>query len=370
MPVEIKEFSGNFTDVMYISELRGGFPDVPIYSDIDYAGLIAGDDSPVFLTLPIGKAGTTSGNGRHYDEAWMQEFERQTVADRPVGLMGHLSDVQRLTEFPPEAIHWVGTRREGDLLWGKGYVPPGEARKRIHRYKAQGRKLATSIDAHCDGIWDDKLAAYRMKADTLKLGQIDIAPVDRSGIPALAMLPNITTEMSDNQPGQPPQETYDMTDKLTIIREMTPEDARLLPKPVRDAVIGDIRPAPEVATVATVRELLGLAADADPVAAITEMRRVQGEQAKTAVAGKITELVSAGIKAEAMRPLITELVTGRNPATVADAETAYNTVVASESVKAMLAAHVQTVMGPPQRQPVQPQQGANKYFNIPTQAEA
>lgn len=370
MPNEVKEFSGNFTDVMYISELRGGFPDVPIYSDIDYAGLIFGDDSPVFLTLPIGKAGTTSGNGRHYDEAWLQEFERQILTTRPVGLMGHLTDLQRATEMPPEAIHWVGVRREGDLLWGKGYVPPGEARKRIQRYKAQGKKIATSIDAHCDGIWDDKLSAYRMKPETLKLAQIDIAPADRAGIPSLAMLPHFTTEMQDIQAPTVEQETYDMSDKLTIIREMTADDARLLPKPVRDAITGDIRPAPEVAQVTAIREALGLEGNADPVQAITEMRRVQGEQAKATVTGKITELVNAGIKAEAMRPLVTELITARNPATVADAETAYNTVANSDSVKAMLAAHLQNTMGPPQRTPVQPQQGQNKYFVIPTQAEA
>lgn len=370
MPADIKEFSGNFTDVMYISELRGGFPDVAIYGDVDYAGLIAGDDSPVFLTLPIGKAGTTSGNGRHYDEAWLQEFERQILATRPVGLMGHLTDQQRATEMPPEAIHWVGVRREGDLLWGKGYVPPGEARKRIQRYKAQGKKIATSIDAFCDGIWDDKLAAFRMKPETLKLAQIDIAPADRAGMPYLAALPHITTEMSDNQPGQQPQETYDMTDKLTIIREMTPDDARLLPKPVRDAVIGTIQPAPEVAQVTAIREALGLEGNADPVQAITEMRRVQADQAKATVTGKITELVNAGIKAEAMRPLVTELVTARNPQTVQDAETAYQAVADSASVKAMLAAHVVTTMGPRQATPMQGQQGQAKYFQIPAQAEA
>lgn len=161
-----------------------------------------------------------------------------------------------------------------------------------------------------------------------------------------------------------------MTDKLTVIREMTPDDARLLPKPVRDAIIGEIRPAPEVAQVTAIREALGLEGTADPVAAITEMRRVQAEQAKATVTGKITELISAGIKAEAMRPLITELVTARNPQTVADAEAAYNTVANSDSVKAMLAAHVVTTMGPRQATPVQPQQGQARYFNIPTQAEA
>lgn len=366
---DIKEISGAFTDVMIISELRGGFPDVPIASDVDYASLIAGDDSPVFLTMPIGKAGATSGNNRHYDEAWLQEFERQTLEIKPVGLMGHLNEQQRATEFPPEAIHWVGALRQGDTLWGKGYVPPGDARRRIQRYKAQGKKIATSIDAFCDGVWDDKLAAYRMKPETLRLAQIDIAPADRAGIPALAALPHITSEMSDNQPAQSGQEQTSMSDKLQLIRELTAEDARLLPKPVRDAVIGEIRPAPEVAQVAAIRETLGLDANADPVAVITEMRRVQADQAKTAVTNKITELIVNGVKVETMRPLVTELVNARNPQTIQDVEAAYNAVIASDAVKTMLAAHVQTTMGPPQTLPVASQQGQNRYFTIPTKPE-
>jgi hypothetical protein len=363
MPNEVKELSGNFTAVMIISELRGGFPDVPIAGDVDYAALIAGDDKPVFLTLPIGKAGVTSGNSRHYDELWLQEFERQTLAIKPVGLMGHLSEQQRSTEFPPEAIHWVGVLRQGDTLWGKGYVPPGQARERIQRYKAQGKKIATSIDAFCDGIWDDKLAAYRMKADTLKLAQIDIAPADRAGIPALASLPHITREIATEPPVQG-QEFTEM-DKLQLIRELTVDDARLLPKPVRDAVIGTTRTAPEIAQVMQIREVLGLDANADPVAAIREIQRLQGEQHKATVTGKITELVTAGIKAEAMRPVVTELVVARNPQTVDAAQVAYDAVVATDAVKAMLAAHVQTVMGPRQSTPVQGQQGQPKYFVIP-----
>lgn len=365
----VKEFSGNFTDVVAVTELRGSYPNVPIASDVDYAGLIAGDAEPMFLTLPIGKVNAKSGNGRYYDEAWVKELERQALANKPIGLMGHLSPDERASAFPTEAIHWVGVAREQDLLWGKGYVPVGPVRDRIKRYKAQGKAIATSIDAFAEGVWEDGLGAYRMNAQSLRLNQIDLAPADRAGIPALASVPIVTTEMQDNQPGQPPQEFTEM-DKIQLIRELTPDDARLLPRPVRDAVIGEIRPAPEVATVQAIRETLGIDANADPVAAITEMRRVQDEQRKATVTGKITELVSAGIKAEAMRPLITELITARNPATVADAESAYNTVVNSDSVKAMLAAHVVNTMGPAQGTPVQGQQGQNKYFKIPAQAEA
>src|SRR5690606_27672453 len=145
---------------------------VPIAADVDYAALIAGDDAPVFLTLPIGKAGATSGNKRHYDDAFVQELERQTLANKPIGLMGHLTEQERATAFPAEAVHWVGAIRDGDTLWGKAYVVPGAVRDRIQRYKAQGKAIATSIDAFAEGIYDESLKAMRMVAKSLRLNQI------------------------------------------------------------------------------------------------------------------------------------------------------------------------------------------------------
>jgi hypothetical protein len=359
----VKEIRGQFSDITVISELRGAYPNVPIAADVDYAALIAGDDSPIFLTIPIGKANVTSGNKRHYDEAWLQELEKQTLATKPIGLMGHLSEAQRATEFPMEAIHWVGAVREQDTLWGKGYIPPGPIRDRIRRYKAQGKSIATSIDATADGVWSDSLGAYHMQANTLKLAQIDIAPADRAGIPALANVPVLTSEMAPaNQKEEPKMAEKS---KLEYINEMTAEDARLLPDPVRAAVLATVATPVEVATVATIREALGLDPKADVVSAITEMRRVQAEQAKAAVTSRITELVTAGIKIEDVRPLVTELITARNPQTVQAAEDAYKAVVALDSVAKVLATHVQETMGPPQRRPVQSQTGKATYFNIP-----
>lgn len=367
---EVKEIKGQFADVMVISELRGAYPNVPIAVDVDYAALIAGDAEPTFLTIPIGKANVKSGNNRYYDEAWLQELYRQTLDLKPVGIMGHLSAKQRETEFPPEAVHWVGAVIEQGTLWGKGYVPPGEARDRIKRYKAQGKSIATSIDmGYAEGTWDESLKAYRMDHKTMRLAQIDIAPTDRAGIPELARVPMFTAEMVAEEPATKnvfvEQERNPAMDKLTVITEMTAEDARLLPEPVRQAVIATVATPPEVATVATVRELLGLDAKADVAGAVAEMKRVQAEQAKAAVTSRITELVTDGIKIETVRPLVTELVTARNPQTVAEAETAYKAVSELESVKALLQARVVETMGPRQRTPVQGQNRQNKYFSIP-----
>lgn|GEM_PF-1862707 len=367
MPAEIKEISGQFTDIVAIAELRGSYPNVPILPDIDYAALVAGDPDPLFVTLPVGRANVTSGNKRFYDEAWLQELERQIVEQRPIGLMGHLSDAQRATEFPQESLHWVGALAVDDVLWGKAYLAPnGPAKERLKKYKASGKSIATSIDAMASGAWDESLGAYRMDAKTLKLGQIDLAPADRAGVASLARVPVLTTEMTIPPIVEPVEIQKESTmDKLQVINEMTADDARLLPEPVRQAVIATVTTPPEVATVATVRELLGLDAKADVAGAIAEMKRVQAEQAKAAVTNRITELVNDGIKIETVRPLVTELVTARNPQTVAEVDAAYKAVSELESVKALLQARVVETMGPRQRTPVQGQNRQNKYFSIP-----
>lgn len=371
------EFRGNFTDVVAVQELRGGYPEIPIAEGIDYSALIAGDADPMFVSLPIGKANVVSGNKRFYDEAWLQELERQVVSNRPVGLMGHLPADQRGWAMPPESLHWVGAARDSDgTLWGKAYVVPGETRQRLARYKAQGKSIATSIDAIAEGTWDENIKAYRMKADTLRLGQIDLAPTDRAGIPALAAVPIVTTEMDSRDEEPEPEQENDMPEKgkLDYINEMTAEDARLLPEPVRQAIVESVPTAPEVAQVAQIRELLGLDDKADVVQTVTEMRRTQDEQRKAAVQARITELAAdpeKGVKLEAVRGLVVELVTARNPATIQEAETVYSQVVESNAVKAALKSHVVETMGPRQGAGSLPAQNGKqgRYFTIPADKE-
>jgi hypothetical protein len=368
----VKEFRGMFSDVLVVTELRGSYPNVPISSDVDYDGLIAEDTragtQPVFLTVPIGKVGVTSGNRRHYDEAFVTELERQTLANKPVGLMGHLSETERATAFPAEAVHWVGAIRDGDTLWGKAYVVPGAVRDRIQRYKAQGKAIATSIDAFAEGIYDETLKAMRMVAKTLRLNQIDIAPADRAGIPDLAAVPFLTTEMDAASETEKQQESKKMPDKLEIIQELKREDARLLPDEVRAAILESVQTPPEVATVQEIRAALGVDDKADLTQVIREMRQKEAEQAKAAVTNRITELVTEGVKVESVRGLVTELVNARNPQTADEAATAYQQVIEMQSVKDTLAATVQRTMGPRQTTPVAPQTGKAKYFQIPQEA--
>lgn len=357
----MKTVNGNFNDVMIVWELRGSYPDISTFEGIDIAELTKGDDSPVFLTLPIGEVNSKSGNGRYYDDKWLAELERQVKANRPIGIMGHLREEDLGTQFPTEAIHWVGTQRVNEILWGKGYVPPGEARERVRRYKATNKNLATSIFAKAQGVWDAGVNAYRMAADSMQLHQIDIGPADRVGIPSLARVPVLTAEMqteSEEIEGESPM------DKLTVINEMTAEDARLLPKTVQDAIIATVPAAPEIGLVSELCAALGTEPD-KLTALITEMQAKQQADAKTAVDNHITQLVNDGIKIETVRGIVTELVTSRHPATIDEAATAYGAVVEMESVKQLLATAVKAEMGPNHQTPAQPANGQSKYFAIP-----
>lgn len=370
MPQELS-VAGAFSDVMVITELRGSYPNVPLAADVDFAALTAGDANPTFLTLPIGKVGVTSRNKRHYDAAFVNELERQTLALKPVGLMGHLPEDQRAWAMPPEALHWVGAMQFGEFLWGKAYVVPGEVRERINRYRAQGKSLATSIDAHADGAWDESLGAYRMEAKTLRLGQIDIAPADRAGIPDLAAVPLLTSEME--QPGDEAEQEPAM-DKLQMIRELTAEDAVYLPPAVREEVMKGATPAPEIALVQEIRSALGVESDADLRASVSALVTERADIQKAAIKTRIIELATPdptrqddkAIKVDSVRAVVVEMVNARHPSTVQEAESFYNEVAASQLVGDLLKTTLSKQMGPNQRVPVPSQSETAKYFPIPS----
>jgi hypothetical protein len=364
MHINVKEIAGAFQDTLVISELRGAYPNVPYASDVDYTALIAGESDPMFITLPIAKVNAKSGNGRYYDEAFVMELMKQTLANKPIGLMGHMTEAERATAFKPEAVHWVGAVRDGDMIWGKGLVV-GEAKARIARYKASGKSIATSIDAHADGIWDESLKAYRMRADTLRLSQIDLAPSDRAGIGDLARVPMITTELTQDTIEEVEEPEMD---KLDVLNALTAEDARLLPKVVRDAILADLRPPMEVEQMQKVQAALGLDAEADVVNVVTEMVTAREQQRVAAIESRITELATAGIKVDHVREVVVDLVKLNKPTSIKEVEDAYKKVSESPSITELLKTSVQEQMGPPQRTPVTAQAGTAKYFSIPKEA--
>jgi hypothetical protein len=353
-------FSGIFQDTLLIAEFKGGMPDVPVYKDIDIQELTGGEEKPVFVTLPIGKANAKSGNQRYYDEAFLVELEKQVQELKPIGLMGHLSEDQRAFAFPAEAVHWIGTLRMKEYLLGKGYVPSGDSRQRLQRYRATQKKIATSIDARGDGVWSEQLGAYKMIASTLVLNQIDIAPADRAGIGDLSAVPLLTQEMvqSDWNTGtitvrKIVEEKKKVTEeeKKQAMLEMTAADASVLPESVRAAIIQEYS--------REIKEALGLT-DGNILDAVKSIQAKDAAREKAAVSSRISEMATTGdkaIKIEAVREMVIDMVEAKNPLTVAEAEKAYAEVLEKPSVKKALDLALQESMGPAQTTPVQNQSG-------------
>jgi hypothetical protein len=373
-----EELKGSFHDTLLISEFTGAFPEVPIFRDIDLRELTGGEDKPVFVTLPIGKANAKSGNQRFYDEAFITELEKQVRDNKPIGLMGHLSEDQRAFAFPAEAVHWIGTMRVKEYLIGKGYVPSGDSRNRLQRYRATQKKIATSIDARGDGVWSEQLGAYKMIASTLVLNQIDIAPADRAGISDLSAVPLLTQEMA-TQSGiivvRPIKESKKVTEeeKKQAMLEMTAADASVLPESVRAAIIQEYSKE--------IKEALGLT-DGNILDAVKSIQAKDAAREKAAVSSRITEMATTGdkaIKIEAVREMVIDMVEAKNPLTVADAEKAYAEVLEKPSVKKALDLALQESMGPSQTTPVQQQTGTTagtdpkmkgKWFVLPPSQNA
>lgn len=366
---EARQVRGMFKDVTVIRELRGNYPaDIPFFTDVDIAELTKGDSDPMYLTIPIGQVNVVSGNKRFYGEAWVQELERQVIAKRPIGIMGHLKEEDLATEFPPEAIFWVGVKRVGEFLWGKGYIPAGAARDRVRRYKAANKAIATSIFAIAEGVWNKARGALDMLAETLDLKQIDIGPADRVGIPGLASVPLLTAEMQVTNTEQEHE-----VSKEQVIQELS--RAQVQPQRGWQAPSN----AQSESEIVAIREVLGLDDNADVTATVKEMKEFRETQRQAAVKAHITEMATPdpkrkpdedkSIAQEAVRALVIEMVEATAPKSVQEAEAAYDKVIASPNVTELLKSKVVQTMGPRQGTPVAGKHGQSKYFKIPKEDE-
>jgi methionine aminopeptidase len=179
------------------------------------------------------------------------------------------------------------------------------------------------------------------RLNPFKLESLDYAPPDRAALQHGA-LPQVTAEMSISAAVIPAAEQDSDMDRDQIIAELTAND---IPAPVREQIVAEAV-QPHVAQLTTIRETLGLDADADLAAVIAEMQRKAVDAAQAAVQRHIDELVSE-IKIESVRAIIAELVQARRPQTLEDADAAYAAVKESANVKRLLTAQVREMTGPP-----------------------
>jgi len=186
-----------------ITEMTGvGLPVVPVAPGVDLAALTAGDDSPVFVTLPIAQVGT-SRNGRYYDAALVAEIAAQVNEKRPGGNLGHISEGERATRYDRPEVLWLGATVRGDVAYGKGYIPPyaRDTRDFLARAKAAGHGVSTSIYGQWQQVRDTALGAMRvLTGGTLEA--IDFVPPARAGMRFPSGM-TLASEMLIDQPRVP-----------------------------------------------------------------------------------------------------------------------------------------------------------------------
>lgn len=343
-----------------ITEFRGNFPlNIPVRPGVDLDKLTEGDEHPFFLTLEISSEGRVSDNGLIHDDEFAKSVTEQIMSNATEGIMGHIKEPDRDTTYPVSDIHWIGAVRESGKTWAKGYIPKTAVAQREH-YRillATHGKAATSVYGQAVREFTD---GKSWKAKNFKLEQLDLAPYSRAALkPESGFV--ITAETTNRTEGD-----MTMTDKVQVIREMTPEDAPLIPKAIREAIQAEVPTPQEVAMVAELRTALGVDEKADLKAVIAEMQKQQVEQRETAIKTRITELVDDGIKVETLRPLVTEIMTSRKPQSLEDVQAIYQQVVEMDSVKGVLENYVQNTMGPRQTTPMRLQNGkaVDKWFPV------
>lgn len=168
------------------AKLEKGFPDIKTPSDIDLSDVDERDR--LFVTMPIMPVGATSRNGRKYDDAIVADMVRQINEERPAGFYGHIPADKRSTHHEPAAIRWVAAEIVGGKAWGKFVVTRQDAREDIRWAKRTNARIGTSIYgmAEMDGG----------KVRKITLESIDLAAVNRLGVPEAAARPVFTAEMA------------------------------------------------------------------------------------------------------------------------------------------------------------------------------
>ncbi len=201
-------------------------PDVPLAPGIDLSAILSLDPRPVFVVRPLGVIGGLSDNGLEYDDFLLSEIERQTLAKRPPARLGHVADEDKSWRVPDSVGYWVGALRDGDILWGKCYILPGNPfHGEIKVKEAIGSELSNSIYGDASFIVNDM---GNTKCVGLALESIDFVPPERAALKALGGEFSVTSEMSQGEDSMAEQEAADRAkdEKPEKVYEMLSEADR------------------------------------------------------------------------------------------------------------------------------------------------
>jgi hypothetical protein len=300
-----------------VSSFSGSFPIIETRSNFQ---VDENDSEPFFVTLPLGKAGNVSKNGRLYDREFYAELVRQVnsapASDAITGIVGHSDPNGASWKVDMPALEWVGAAlTEQNEAWGKLYVYPEETKLRsaIKRAMRLNGKVATSI-------WGTaEMEGNRAVRPTIK--RIDYADPERAGVRAAIAVPIITKEMTGDK---------NVSDNLELITELRSD---------RDKARNDITALQTELAEMTVkytniepkfRQIAELAGEKDAVQFVSELITERNNYRTEKLKLEIGQLISEQVKLEAARPLIATML--GMPESKAKAETALQELLKNKDV--------------------------------------
>lgn len=303
----------------------GKYPEIPVRSNFQ---VDENDSAPFFVTLPIGKAGNVSGNGRLYDTEFYSELVRQVnhaTQDNPIlGIVGHSDPNGASWKVDLPAIEWVGATLESDgMAWGKAYVYPEETKLRgtIRRAMKSNGKVATSI-------WGEaKMEGNRAVNPTIK--RIDYADPERAGVKAAIGIPQITSEMNTGEKTVSEQDTLLITE-LRNDRDKARNELDETKTQLRELQVKFDAIAPQF------ESLKEMSNGKDILAFVSELVQETKQTRREKLALEINAVIAEQVKLEAARPLIATMLGGVE--SKADAEKRVAELLKDEGVKTTLKA--------------------------------
>lgn len=324
-----------------VSVLRGTYPTIPLPDGMAEAF----GENAMFVTLPIGRVGARSRNGRTYTREAVQAIVNAVNTNRPEGRWGHLRDEDRPYAYGSPAIRWLAAMiDESGVAWAKGYPVTEEAREHFRVAKIAGSRVGTSV-----------YGFGRMDGDNVvdfELETIDLAAPDRVGIPETAAEPIITKETEDEE-----------------IMEITLKD---VPEAVRQQILeqhGQQQSAERVSEMETQVTTL-----TEQVAELTKERDAARGEASTLLVTYAKSQIAEQVQLEPVRKLVERMVGIKETddsasiegvTTVAELDAAIKSVIEDESIKAFNKEAVAEMMGPDWKPPANRQNDADPAMGTP-----
>ncbi len=165
-----------------VSEFKDDLPDVPLPADVNVAELTAGDDSPLFVTVPVLEVGARSDKGFTWTEPDVDRVVSEINTKRPEGNFGHIKPEDRSHAYSPGKVRWLGAVRVGKMAYAKCYVPKyaTDAREYFRVAKAARARVGTSVY----GL-RGKQGLRDMNLETLDFGHPDRLGSSKGVVPAI-----------------------------------------------------------------------------------------------------------------------------------------------------------------------------------------